>query len=261
MQNKNKKFSFYKFAVLLDPMNLVLDIGNSRVKLALFKNNKCVDYHVIEKSALERVLRVLIKKHTITHGICSATGSLSEAQQSFLAKAVKLITVSSELKLPFKNKYKTPSTLGSDRIAVMTAAAVKYPGQDVLVVDAGTCITYDYLSNRGYYLGGAISPGITMRYTALNAQTANLPLLNKENIDVTIGATTNEALHAGVLNGVVYEIDGVIDQYKNTRPDLTIILTGGDAFFLANRLKNTIFATSNFLLEGLNFLLEINVSK
>jgi type III pantothenate kinase len=129
-----------------------------------------------------------------------------------------------------------------------------------LVIDAGTCITYDFIDNNNNYLGGAISPGIRLRYEALHRQTAKLPLLELKYPDHFVGSSTKEAIHVGVIQGILHEIDGFIAQYQTENTNITIILTGGDADFLAKRLKNTIFANSNFLLESLNktFQYQIN---
>ena len=128
----------------------------------------------------------------------------------------------------------------------------------MLIIDAGTCITYDFINTNNEYLGGAISPGIRLRYRTLNNLTANLPLLDTQLPQDIIGNSTQNSIHSGVVFGVLKEIDGVIDEYVKKYSDLTVILTGGDTKFLSNQLKNSIFANSNFLLEGLNFILEYN---
>jgi type III pantothenate kinase len=160
--------------------------------------------------------------------------------------------------MPFINSYATPKTLGVDRIALVSASVDQFPDNNVLIIDAGTCITYDFITDENVYLGGAISPGIRLRYKALNNLTANLPLLETNQPKSIIGDSTEESIHSGVVNGVIKEIDGLIEYYKENHQDLTVILTGGDANFLSNQLKNSIFANSNFLLEGLNFLLDYN---
>ncbi|NNK40613.1 MAG: type III pantothenate kinase, partial [Winogradskyella sp.] len=162
-------------------------------------------------------------------------------------------------KLPFINKYETPKTLGVDRIALVSASVLHFPDQNVLIIDAGTCVTYDFITNDNNYIGGAISPGLSMRYRALNTFTAKLPLLNVQQPKSVVGKTTESSIHSGVVNGIVLEIDGVIDQYKEQFGDLTVILTGGDGKFLSNQLKNSIFANSNFLLQGLNYILQFNL--
>lgn len=137
----------------------------------------------------------------------------------------------------------------------MASGAVLYfKNKNRLIIDAGTCITYDFVDNKNTYHGGAISPGLSLRYKSLNNYTAKLPLLENKEIDFLIGRSTNESIYSGVINGVVNEINGFITQYKEIDKDLTIILTGGDADFLAKSIKNTIFANSNFLLDSLNQL-------
>jgi type III pantothenate kinase len=160
--------------------------------------------------------------------------------------------------MPFKNLYGTPKTLGVDRLALVSAASAQFSGKDVLVIDAGTCITYDFITKENSYLGGAISPGLRMRYQALNNLTAHLPLLDTKRPDHFIGQSTEQAIHSGVVFGVLNEMEGVIEAYKEKYSDLTVILTGGDANFLSKQLKSSIFANSNFLLEGLNHILQFN---
>jgi type III pantothenate kinase len=166
--------------------------------------------------------------------------------------------LSNESTIPFENSYATPTTLGVDRIALIACAAVKFPEKNVLVVDAGSAVTYDFLNSENHYLGGAIAPGLNMRYKALKEFTANLPLLEKQFPENFIGNSTNKAMHVGVVLGMIDEIDGSISRYKEQYADLIVILTGGDTDFLRDRLKNDIFANSKFLLEGLNYILEQN---
>ena len=147
--------------------------------------------------------------------------------------------------------------MGVDRLALVSAFAKAYPKQNGLIIDAGTCITYDFINAEGVYLGGAISPGLRLRYTSLHNLTANLPLLETKEVEQWIGDTTESAIHSGVYNGLIQEIDGVIAQYKDKYEPLVVILTGGDAHILSKRLKNSIFAHSNFLLEGLNYILKL----
>ena len=180
------------------------------------------------------------------------------AEKASIEADLKVVELNHKLRLPFKNCYKTPKTLGVDRIALVSASVNQFPDQNVLVIDAGTCITYDFVTQRNEYLGGAISPGIRLRYESLHNLTANLPLLKKRQPENIIGNSTKSSIHSGVVIGVVKEMDGVINQYKAEHQDLTVILTGGDANFLSNQLKNSIFANSNFLLEGLNYILHLN---
>jgi type III pantothenate kinase len=149
--------------------------------------------------------------------------------------------------------------LENDRLAAAIAGATLYPGSNVLVIQAGTCITYEFINAQGEYIGGAISPGIQMRYKAMNTFTGKLPLIEHKKFDGLIGQTTEESILSGVNNGILAEVDGIINAYKSQYPDLTIILSGGDADFFVKQLKNSIFAVPNIVLKGLNIILDFNV--
>lgn len=240
-------------------MNLIVDIGNTFIKLAVFNKNELVYKVVCENQAFPVALCDLSQQFlSISHCIVSAVGEFSAAYVVLLSEKYTLIELTSKTSVPFENDYATPLTLGVDRIALTSAAALKFPKENVLVIDAGSCITYDFLTNENHYKGGAISPGIEMRYKAMHHFTAGLPLLDKEIPENFIGNTTGGSLHSGVVYGVIGEIEGAINRYKNEYPDLTVILTGGDTDFLRDSIKIGIFANSNFLLEGLHFILEHN---
>jgi len=240
-------------------MNLIIDIGNTRVKLAVYEHDNYVYKITTTKKYFFQTVKKILKKHSeIKRGIISSVDFFSREEEINLNQLLQLTIVNASMKLPFKNLYATPSTLGVDRIALIAAASKQYKKKNVLVIDAGTCVTFDFLNHENEYLGGAISPGLTVRYEALHNLTAKLPLLKPENSDFFIGNSTESSIHSGVINGLVNEIDGVIQQYQSTYTDLTVILTGGDTNFLAERLKSSIFANSNFLLDGLNHLLKIN---
>ncbi len=194
----------------------------------------------------------------IEHAIISSVGDVGKKQFEVLSLFCKVHILSHKSKVPFKNSYATPQSLGMDRIALATAAFYHKPKANTLVIDMGTCITYDIINSGGEYLGGAISPGLHMRYKAMHQQTKKLPLLEPEIPLDFIGNSTANSMHNGVIQGICHELDGAIDQYKNRFEHLTVILTGGDSHFFAKRLKNSIFANSKFLLEGLNYLLEYN---
>lgn len=242
-------------------MNLVIDVGNTRVKAAVFKEDTFVEVTVFQLSKILSEIKKIKKKQGINQAIISNVASISNDKLLKLQQIVPLLIVSSEIKIPFENKYKTPKTLGSDRIALVTAAVKHFPKKNVLVIDAGTCITFDFIDKNASYFGGAISPGIEMRFKALHFFTSKLPLLEKKELDFFIGQNTQESINSGVVNGVIQEIGGVIEQYELKYFDLTIVLTGGDTNFLSKQLKSSIFANPNFLLEGLNELLIFNNNK
>jgi len=240
-------------------MNLIIDVGNSFVKFAVFDKNNILFDSVVDANEMAEHIKDLFKRFPrIEHAIVSNVGNMSENDFAVLSVFCRVHRLSHKSKVPFKNSYATPQTLGVDRIALATAAFYKNPNANTLIIDAGTCLTYDMVNDYGEYLGGAISPGLSMRYRALSEQTSKLPLLGPKELFDFIGNSTETSINSGVLNGISVEIDGVIDQYHSRFADLTVILTGGDNQFLSKRLKNNIFAHSKFLLEGLNYLLEYN---
>ena len=240
-------------------MNLIIDVGNTNVKLAVFNQEQIIDKHVVKIKYLKSSIKSITKEHSsINYIIVSSVGTLKESTVDYVKSHFNTLILNSKTKLPFKNLYKTPETLGVDRIALVCAAVKQYPNNNVLIIDAGTCITYDFITEDNKYLGGAISPGVRVRYQSLNNLTANLPLLDTKIPKDIIGDSTEKSIHSGVINGILNEIDGVISEYKVKYQDLTVILTGGDANFLSKQLKSSIFANSNFLLEGLNFILDFN---
>jgi type III pantothenate kinase len=165
------------------------------------------------------------------------------------------------LQFPFRIAYQTPETLGKDRLAAIVGAYTKFPKQNVLVIDAGSAVTYDILTDQEEYVGGNISPGLEMRYKALHQFTGRLPLVTPEITGNTYGRTTREAINEGVLQGMLYEVEGYIARWQKIYEDLKIILTGGDANFFEKKLKNGIFVNLNLVTNGLNTILNINVQK
>ncbi len=240
-------------------MNLIIDVGNSYVKLAVFESSALKYKETIALDfAIERINLLKEKYPSLKKAIISSVGKLKNEDVETISESFRIMILDSNAKLPFKNLYATPNTLGVDRIALVCASVEQFSNNNVLIIDAGTCITYDFITAVNEYLGGAISPGLRMRYKSLNNLTANLPLLESEIPKCIIGDSTNASMHSGVVNGILKEIDGVIEEYNRKYSDLTVILTGGDANFLSKQLKSSIFANSNFLLEGLNYILQFN---
>jgi len=240
-------------------MNLIIDVGNTSVKLAVFEKGDLIfDDTTAASNLLKRAKGILQDFPKIDWAIVSSVVVLDKSIMDELSDLCNVHVLSHESKIPFENLYSSPESLGVDRIALATAAFGHNPNSNTLVIDAGTCITYDMLTAQGQYLGGAISPGLEMRYKALNDHTSKLPLLALDGPDDLIGKSTEASIHSGVVNGICSELDGIIAQYSSRFEDLTVILTGGDAQFLSKRLKNTIFAHSKFLLIGLNYLLDYN---
>lgn len=240
-------------------MNLVVDVGNTLVKYAVYKQKKLVIAQSSKKEDYLSFIKEIFEVYpTIERAIVSSVGSLDKKLYQVLSLFCEVHRLDQYSKLPFQNHYASPATLGVDRLALVAAAVAHYPKENCLVVDLGSCITYDFVSSDGVYHGGAISPGVRMRFKAMHGQTARLPLLDPKFPENFIGDSTEDCMKNGVMLGVLYELEGLIGQYKNSFKHLTVILTGGDSHFFAKRLKNSIFANSKFLLEGLNYLLDYN---
>ncbi len=238
-------------------MNLVLDIGNSLLKVGIFKNNNLINYFEFNQDYYLNV-KSIIHKNPITYSIASNVSESNNKLIELLSNETNLIKFNSSLKVPFKNCYQTINTLGKDRIALVSNASKEYPKENILLIDLGSCITFDFLNNKNEYLGGSISPGLRMRYKSLNNYTANLPLIDPKEIDYFIGKNTEDSIHSGIINGIISELNSIIDKYTNQYKEIRIILTGGDSKFLFKKIKNGIFANPNFLIFGLNFLIELN---
>lgn len=243
-------------------MNLVIDIGNFRTKIAAFENDELIELEaIIEEAPIDTIQR-FVTKYKPTHSILSSVVINDEGIIRLLNQNTKLTVLSSETPVPPVNKYATPETLGTDRLAAVCGAYTLLPQKNVLVINGGTCITFDFLSEKGEYLGGAISPGLNMRFSALNTFTDKLPLITfDEHFDKTIGTSTREAILSGVQNGIIAELEGVIGRYKQQFENLAVMLCGGDSKFFDSHLKNSIFAPMvhwqpNLVLTGLNAILK-----
>jgi len=239
-------------------LNLVVDIGNSTLKVAIFDKKLMTSKFIYTNQSLN-IFSDLFKNNVIDNCLISNVSTIDKNILDFLKINSNLFSINESINLPFINLYKTKNTLGHDRIALVSAAAIDFPDQNTLIIDTGTCITYDFKNSENEYLGGGISPGIQMRFKSLNSQTSKLPL-STINLDYKlIGDDTNSSINSGVVYGVISEINGIINQYQERFKNIKIILTGGDSNFLLKKIKNTIFADQNFLLKGLNYLLENNI--
>jgi type III pantothenate kinase len=236
---------------------LVIDIGNTLVKLAVFKGPVLLEaghYSTVNDEWLQQ----LLGKHQITQAIFSSVKQEPEAWLSRLAKQINLVKFERSMAGGLHNHYLTPHTLGLDRLAAVMGARHLYPQNNNLVIDAGTCITYDGVDAGANYYGGSISPGLYMRYKALQHYTAGLPLVTADaEFKNWYGNDTLTAIRSGVQNGVLYEVEGFIQQYIQQGTHPNIILTGGDSVFLDTVLKNSIFAgyiktEPHLVLIGLN---------
>lgn len=240
-------------------MNLIIDIGNSQIKTAVFHRGKLLHKEIIAGELfVSSIEKLRAEFPQLTDLLVSHVGKMDEEWGVFLQAHFKVLPFSATTPLPFKNLYASPSTLGLDRLGLVAAAHHKFPDKNVLIIDAGTCITYDFLNADGAYLGGAISPGLQLRLKAMHTFTENLPLLEATESPQFIGTSTTACMQSGAIRGASLEIDGFTALYRDKFQDLTVILTGGDRVLLSKTIKNSIFAPSNFLLEGLNCILEFN---
>lgn len=240
--------------------NLVIDIGNSRTKAAIFRHGALLEHFVWEACSKEHISAALAN-HSAQNVILSVVGPApDETFKRWLSAQVDvLLELDHRTPLPFRNAYATPHTLGKDRLAAVAGAWARFPGQNCLVIDAGTCITYDVLTAEGVYLGGNISPGIQMRFKAMHAFTASLPLVEAREAEQLIGQSTETAMRHGVMWGALWEMEGMIAAVQNQWPRLNVLLTGGDRVYFEKNLKTRIFAHSDLVLEGLNKILEYHV--
>ena len=231
-------------------MNLVVDFGNTLVKLAVFDKGELVAQRCMERlhpSVLEELL---------------SEWPVRRAVAAMLRRRVDyLLEFTSQTSVPIGNAYLTPETLGRDRLAAAVGATVLYPGENVLIVDFGTAVTIDLVTADNTFRGGCISPGVTMRFRALHDYTAKLPLCAATGGEGLSGLTTEEAIELGVMNGIAFEIEGYVTRMREKIDGLRVIFTGGDAKFFVKRIKNTIFANCNLVFCGLNRILEHNASE
>ena len=238
-------------------MKLVLDFGNTLQKAAIFDGDEMVFLQEYESLTLLE-LRSLINKFPIERAILSSVINHDEKITSLLRSSFFFIELDENTKVPLINKYNTIATLGKDRLAAIVAAQNIYLDKNVLVINTGTCITYDFINDNKEYFGGAISPGVQMRFKALNNFTDKLPLVKGRKEVELIGKTTEGSILSGVINGTYCEIKAMIEEYKTKYKDLKIILSGGDRIYFDKRFNNSIFAISNIVLIGLNLILDFN---
>jgi type III pantothenate kinase len=237
-------------------VNLAIDIGNTQVKFGLFDKDELKEVFA-QKEGIEFILT----SKKIKHVIISKTGVNDEVEHHLRERKIKAMVLSSELKLPLEVLYKTPQTLGADRIAGSVAASALFADKNVLKIDFGTCITYDFVNNKQQFLGGAISPGMIMRFKALHNYTAKLPLVDPMQYlkyELT-GSDTDTSILSGVVNGIKEEVTGIIKEYDERFGNLQVVGTGGDAGFFVTLLKNEIFARPYLVLEGLTRILNYNI--
>jgi len=240
-------------------MKLIIDIGNTRTKIAFYKNNKLLYIEQTEKLSKSHILQLINKFPQTDSAILSAVKDYSPEVKKSLKKNIKnFIEIGADTAIPLINLYQSSKTLGYDRISSAIGAETLFPGHNLLVIDAGTAITYDIVTSQKEYLGGSISPGILMRYKALHYFTGRLPLVNPaEQIEIP-GKDTESSIRAGVQFGTIFEMKEMICHYKKRFANLKVLLTGGDAGFFKKNLKKSIVVNANLNLMGLKRILEYN---
>lgn len=242
-------------------MNLVIDIGNTSVKAALFSNRK-----ILSKLNSFAEIKKVVEKEKIECSIISKTGNDHPVEDFISAQKFRKLSFNKHLRLPITSRYATPETVGTDRLALMCAAQHLFPRKNVLCLDTGTCITYNFLNSDGVFEGGAIAPGIEMRFKALHHFTANLPLVNvqkaieeyQQNNVLLIGNSTESSIMSGVINGVIAETNHLVHQYASKFATLKVIITGTGADFFSKILLNKHIKLPDLQLEGLNAIIEFN---
>ncbi|KEZ92010.1 type III pantothenate kinase [Nonlabens ulvanivorans] len=240
-------------------MILVIDIGNTSIKIAATDNYKIISYQrTTEIDFINDCKSVITQFPQIKNAALCQVGRINLDKIKQLEKLVSVFKIENHIKLPFTNLYQS-TTLGNDRIALVSGAISRIEKEEsCLIIDAGTCVTYDYIDKNLNYHGGAISPGLRLRYESLHNFTANLPLLTAQTIDNFIGNSTTTSIHSGVINGLAQEIKGCIRQYEQKNKDIKVFMTGGDAQLLSTQLKSRFFATPFLMLEGIYYLYQFN---
>ncbi|MFW5760484.1 MAG: type III pantothenate kinase [Cyclobacteriaceae bacterium] len=233
-----------------------IDIGNTRAKIGIFFHDELIN---VNYETDFKEIKSLLDSYEVAKIIVSSVNKRYDQQLIIdQLKDYDPLYFNYQIPLPIEIKYDTPQTLGVDRIAAAVGASVLYPGENVLSIDCGSCITYDLLQKGKYYLGGAISPGIHMKIKALHTFTARLPLIESKNSAPLVGKSTEQSILSGIINGSVAEIDGMIAEYKTMYPVLKVVLCGGDALFFDSKVKGTNFVVEDLVLFGLNQVLLYN---
>jgi len=242
-------------------ISFCIDKGNTLTKIGVFVDNELV--FEVNDTCFDRLsLQQLIDQYKPTACILSNVGSYDLDLIQFLQDKFEIfVEFDSSTPIPIVNAYKTPQSLGKDRLAAAVGATFMKPNANILVVDAGTAITYDFVDASGVFHGGNIAPGLLMRLQALNEFTNNLPLVELVDSDELLGVDTNSAILLGALKGIEFEINGYFRALSFKYAELSIFLTGGNSNYFVSKLKSPIFAQKNLVLTGLNRILQFNVKK
>ncbi len=236
--------------------NIVIDKGNTLIKYGIFNDTEILELGEVKSSG--DILKI-VSDHVPDYIMYSSVSKKNKKLLTRLREETKVLKLNHKTPLPFINHYQTPKTLGPDRLAAVAGAFHMFRDQNTLVIDTGTCVTYDFIDAEGNYHGGAISPGLQMRSNALHYFTAKLPKVEMTPDAEVIGKTTAESINSGVGNGMLMEVQGMIRYYEETFKDLHVVICGGDSNFFETKLKGHIFAVANLVLIGLNRILLYNI--
>ena len=239
-------------------MNLVIDVGNTLVKMAVFNGREIIHHSTYPNIDTTAINKLKNEFPGIKSCILGSVRNIPAELIHEIQEIVNTLILEPGTRLPITHKYKTFESLGADRIAGVVAVNELFPKKNALLIESGTCITYDFIDSNGVYLGGGISPGIGLRFKALHTFTDKLPLIEPERNPELIGNTTERSILSGVINGIKAEVRGIISSYESNYENLTIILSGGNLQYFDKNLKNNIFAVPNIVLTGLNIILEFN---
>ncbi|WP_165044516.1 type III pantothenate kinase [Dysgonomonas sp. ZJ709] len=242
-------------------MNLVIDQGNTVTKVAFFEAGVLIETFLYDIFDVN-VCSSLLAHYTVERCIfCSVIHASPEILAYLNNNLPNFMFIDENTLLPINNRYKTPKTLGKDRLAAVVGANEIFPGKNILVVDIGTAITYEFIDSLSNYYGGNISPGISMRFKALDKYTGKLPLIDRYGELTNMGYDTETAIRAGVINGVIYEIRSYIERFSTKYPDIEVVLTGGHTKYIESQLKEPVFVDIDLVLKGLNRILNYNVKE
>lgn len=239
---------------------LCIDWGNTRIKAAIFSDDKITESEAFTPGDAERKLLPMIQQHKPQGAILSSVAGNDADLMLILREHIPhVIKLDAHTALPIMNAYSSPESLGMDRVAMAVAGQGAYPNRNVLVVGIGTCITYNFVQKTGTFRGGAISPGLHMRLRSMKDYTDRLPEVSLDGEIILLGYDTETSMRSGAVNGMIAEIDGMVQAFEAQYADFNAVLTGGDTAFFANKLKSKIFADPELLLRGLNLILKHNV--
>lgn len=243
-------------------MNLVIDIGNTRTKLGIFNNGSLLSTVILKELSVKKLEAIIRKNNDIENVFLCSVKNYPVKCKEYLTKNYRFRELSNRTKLPFKNKYLDIKSLGKDRLADVAGAVHLFPGKNILAVDAGTCITYNFIDEDGNYLGGGISPGMEMRFKALHTFTKALPLIKPdEEFSELIGRNTMESIRAGVQHGILMEIKNIIRAYRQRYSGMMVIISGGIHAWIEDHLDEKFYPEPFLTLKGLNVLLEHSLPK